>query len=159
MYFSQYSFWSYGRPCTPFSVIKQRTRPNEGLYIRMREILCWISPTITPTLRLDVYSVLLLKTEYTSNRKVECYGGRNPALVCSHQVKGTAHQQIILWLWHKCITLITIYLFINNVWPEFAEILATRQITIHEFHLNGKSEKTPLISFSNHTSNLITFYT
>ena len=28
----------------------------------------------------------------------------------------------------------TIYLLINNIWPEYAELLATRPITIHEFH-------------------------
>ena len=29
------------------------------------------------------------------------------------------------------------YLFINNIWPEFAELLATRPITIHGFHSTG----------------------
>ena len=31
----------------------------------------------------------------------------------------------------------TSYLFINNLWPEFAELLATHPITIHEFHSTG----------------------
>ena len=30
------------------------------------------------------------------------------------------------------------YLFIDYIWPEFAEVLATRPITIHEFHSTGK---------------------
>ena len=29
------------------------------------------------------------------------------------------------------------YLFIYNQWPEFAELFATRPITIHEFHSTG----------------------
>ena len=32
----------------------------------------------------------------------------------------------------------TSYLLIKNIWPEFAELLATRPITIHEFHSTGK---------------------
>ena len=31
----------------------------------------------------------------------------------------------------------TIYLFINNVKSKFAELLASRPITIHEFHSPG----------------------
>ena len=31
----------------------------------------------------------------------------------------------------------TSYLFNNNIWPEFADLLATRPIKIHEFHLKG----------------------
>ena len=34
-------------------------------------------------------------------------------------------------------TLMTSYLIINIVWPEFAELLATRPIAIHEFHSTG----------------------
>ena len=30
----------------------------------------------------------------------------------------------------------TSYLFNNNIWPEFAELLDARPITIHEFHSN-----------------------
>ena len=30
------------------------------------------------------------------------------------------------------------YLFINIKWPELAELLPTRPITIHEFHSTGK---------------------
>ena len=52
-------------------------------------------------------------------------------------VKGVAHQQTILWILQKCTTPMTNYLFINKVWPEFAELLATRPITIHEFHSTG----------------------
>ena len=35
------------------------------------------------------------------------------------------------------ITPMTSYLFINKVWPAFAELLATRPMTIHEFHSTG----------------------
>ena len=31
----------------------------------------------------------------------------------------------------------TSYLFIDDIWPEFAELLATRPIMIHEFHSTG----------------------
>ena len=31
----------------------------------------------------------------------------------------------------------TNYLVINNIWPEFAELLASRPITIFEFHSSG----------------------
>ena len=49
-------------------------------------------------------------------------------------LKALAQQQIILWLLHKSITPMTSYLLINNIWPESAEWLATRPITIHEFY-------------------------
>ena len=48
-------------------------------------------------------------------------------------VNGIAHQQIILRLLLS-ITAKTSYFFINKIWPEFAELLATRPITIHEFN-------------------------
>ena len=31
----------------------------------------------------------------------------------------------------------TSYLFINNIWTEFAELLAMHPITIHEIHSTG----------------------
>ena len=31
----------------------------------------------------------------------------------------------------------TSYIFVNNIWPEFAELLATRPINIHEIHSTG----------------------
>ena len=31
----------------------------------------------------------------------------------------------------------TTYLLINDLWPEVAELLATRPITIQEFHSSG----------------------
>ena len=31
----------------------------------------------------------------------------------------------------------TCYICINNMWPEFAELLARRPFAIHEFHLFG----------------------
>ena len=45
--------------------------------------------------------------------------------------------QTVLWFLHKCIKPMTGYLFINNIWPEFAELLAKRPITIHEFNSIG----------------------
>ena len=48
-------------------------------------------------------------------------------------LKGIAHQQINVWSLHTCITLMTSYLFVNNLWLEFAELFATRPIMIHGF--------------------------
>ena len=52
-----------------------------GVGIMSHTVLCWISPTITFDPTSDVYSVQVLKMEYTSDRRVERYGGRIPALV------------------------------------------------------------------------------
>ena len=52
-------------------------------------------------------------------------------------LKGIVHQQPILRLLPKCITPMTSLLFITNIWPEFAELLASHPITIHEFHSTG----------------------
>ena len=36
---------------------------------------------------------------------------------------------------HNCISHpFIVHFVINNIWPEFTELLDTRQITIHEFH-------------------------
>ena len=51
--------------------------------------------------------------------------------------KRIAHQQTILWLLHICITPMTSYYLNNNIWPEFAELLATCPISTHKFHTTG----------------------
>ena len=51
-------------------------------------------------------------------------------------VKGIDPQRTILCLLHKSITPMASYLFLNNILPEFVELLATRPITIHDFHSN-----------------------
>ena len=51
--------------------------------------------------------------------------------------KGIDYQRTILWLLPKCITLMTSYLFFNNIWPKIAELLTKHPIKIHEFHSTG----------------------
>ena len=41
----------------------------------------------------------------------------------------------------------TSYLFINNIWPEFAELFATCPHTIHEFYSSGKDCLTVWVNF------------
>ena len=50
------------------------------------------------------------------------------------EFKATALQWAIF---HKCITPMTSFRFINNIWPDSSKLLITRRITIHKFHLSG----------------------
>ena len=55
-------------------------------------------------------------------------------LLSNLKVWNTNRQTILWWLLHEYITPMTGHLFINNIWPEFAELLVTLPITIHECH-------------------------
>ena len=53
------------------------------------------------------------------------------------ELKGIANHEPILKSLHKCIPPMTSYLFINDICPEFAELLATRPFTSYEFYSTG----------------------
>ena len=52
-------------------------------------------------------------------------------------VKAIGCQRAHFEIFHRCITPMYSYLFINNIWPEFAKLLDTRPITIHKFYSTG----------------------
>ena len=52
-------------------------------------------------------------------------------------IKGIDQKQTTLRLLNECITPMNSYRLINTLWPEFAELLATRPITLN---LNGLFE-------------------
>ena len=122
----QVSFYPWQVPCY---TLRDFVPSSLGCYIE-RPASCSLGSDWTPPTRF--LGTILIFPCVICLQHIKQYINNN--LFIFSLFEGIDHHQTILRLLYKCITPLYSSYFINTIWPEFTKLLATRQITIHEFH-------------------------